>query len=37
VTARLRGQTIDAAMKIPFGAFLCPALWIVFYANVLPG
>jgi hypothetical protein len=23
-------------MKIPFGTFLCPALWLVFYANVLP-
>jgi leader peptidase (prepilin peptidase) / N-methyltransferase len=34
--ARLRGETIDASMKIPFGAFLCPALWLVFYASVLP-
>jgi leader peptidase (prepilin peptidase) / N-methyltransferase len=34
--ARLRGETIDASMKIPFGAFLCPALWLVFYAGVLP-
>jgi leader peptidase (prepilin peptidase)/N-methyltransferase len=24
--ARLRGETIDASMKIPFGAFQCPAL-----------
>jgi leader peptidase (prepilin peptidase) / N-methyltransferase len=34
--ARLRGETIDASMQIPFGAFLCPALWLVFYASVLP-
>jgi leader peptidase (prepilin peptidase) / N-methyltransferase len=34
--ARLRGETIDTTMKIPFGAFLCPALWLVFYASVLP-
>jgi len=24
-------------MRIPLGAFLCPALWLVFYASVLPG
>jgi leader peptidase (prepilin peptidase)/N-methyltransferase len=34
--ARLRGETIHASMKIPFGAYLCPALWLVFYASVLP-
>ena len=34
--AWVRGQAIDASMKIPFGAFLCPALWLVFYASVLP-
>jgi leader peptidase (prepilin peptidase) / N-methyltransferase len=34
--AHLRGRPIDAAVKIPFGAFLCPALWLVFYASVLP-
>jgi leader peptidase (prepilin peptidase)/N-methyltransferase len=34
--ARLRGETIDASMKIPFGAYLCPAPWLVFYASVLP-
>jgi len=37
VLARLRGQGIDATMKLPFGAFLCPALWLVFYAGVLAG
>jgi leader peptidase (prepilin peptidase) / N-methyltransferase len=36
LVARLRGETIDASMQIPFGAFLCPALWLVFYASVLP-
>jgi len=35
--ARLRGQAISASTKIPFGAFLCPALWFIFYVGVLPG
>jgi leader peptidase (prepilin peptidase)/N-methyltransferase len=34
--AHLRGQPIEGTMKLPFGAFLCPALWLVFYASVLP-
>ena len=34
--AHLRGRSIEAATKLPFGAFLCPALWLVFYVNVLP-
>jgi len=35
--ARLRGESIDAMTKLPFGAFLCPALWLVFYAGELSG
>ena len=35
--ARLRGESIDATAKLPFGAFLCPALWLVFYAAELSG
>jgi leader peptidase (prepilin peptidase) / N-methyltransferase len=31
--ARLNGQPVVRTTKIPFGAFLCPALWIVFYAD----
>lgn len=34
--ARLRGAQIDAGMKLPFGAFLCPALWLVFFLSALP-
>jgi leader peptidase (prepilin peptidase) / N-methyltransferase len=34
--ARLRGDRIDGTMRIPFGAFLCPALWLTFFANNLP-
>jgi leader peptidase (prepilin peptidase) / N-methyltransferase len=34
---RLRGESFDAAAKLPFGAFLCPALWLVFYACALTG
>jgi leader peptidase (prepilin peptidase)/N-methyltransferase len=33
--AYLRGRPIEAATKLPFGAFLCPALWLVFYALAL--
>ena len=37
IVARLRGQPIGATMKLPFGAFLCPALWLIFYVTVLSG
>jgi leader peptidase (prepilin peptidase)/N-methyltransferase len=37
VFARLRGESIDATAKLPFGAFLCPALWLVFYAGEWSG
>jgi leader peptidase (prepilin peptidase)/N-methyltransferase len=33
--AHLRGRTLGRTSRIPFGAFLCPALWIVFYAGAL--
>jgi leader peptidase (prepilin peptidase) / N-methyltransferase len=35
--ARLRGEAISGSTKIPFGAFLCPALWLIFYVGALPG
>jgi leader peptidase (prepilin peptidase) / N-methyltransferase len=31
-----RGHSIDAEAKLPFGAFLCPSLWLVFFASALP-
>ncbi len=34
--AHLRGSRIEGTMKIPLGAFLCPALWFAFYASRLP-
>jgi leader peptidase (prepilin peptidase) / N-methyltransferase len=34
--AHLRGNRIEGTMKIPLGAFLCPALWFAFYASSLP-
>jgi leader peptidase (prepilin peptidase)/N-methyltransferase len=37
VFAHLRGDEIDRTMQLPFGAFLCPALWLTFYASYLPG
>jgi leader peptidase (prepilin peptidase)/N-methyltransferase len=33
--ARLSGEAVARTTKIPFGAFLCPALWIVFYADIV--
>ncbi len=35
--ARLRGETLDCSTKVPFGAFLCPALWLLFYCGTLSG
>jgi leader peptidase (prepilin peptidase)/N-methyltransferase len=35
--AGFRGQAIQGGMKLPFGAFLCPALWLAFYAGALTG
>jgi leader peptidase (prepilin peptidase) / N-methyltransferase len=31
--AHLNGQPVTRATRIPFGTFLCPALWIVFYVD----
>jgi leader peptidase (prepilin peptidase)/N-methyltransferase len=31
-----RGHAIEPTSRIPFGAFLCPALWLVFYVGALP-
>jgi len=33
MVARLRGRSVMRTTRIPFGAFLCPALWIVFFAD----
>jgi len=33
--AQLRGHAIERATRLPFGAFLCPSLWLVFYAGAL--
>ena len=31
----LRGERIERSMRLPFGAFLCPALWLAFYVDTL--
>lgn len=31
----LRGRKLAATTRIPFGAFLCPSLWLVFYLDTL--
>jgi hypothetical protein len=33
--SHLRGKSMHAASKLPLVAFLCPALWLVFYAVAL--
>jgi leader peptidase (prepilin peptidase)/N-methyltransferase len=33
--AHLRGRTMARTTRLPLGAFLCPALWLVFFASVL--
>ena len=33
--SRLRGHAIARTTRIPFGAFLCPALWLAFFASLL--
>jgi leader peptidase (prepilin peptidase)/N-methyltransferase len=33
--ASISGQSVTRTTRIPFGAFLCPALWIVFYTDSL--
>jgi leader peptidase (prepilin peptidase)/N-methyltransferase len=33
VLAHLSGRAVVRTTRIPFGAFLCPALWIVFFAD----
>jgi leader peptidase (prepilin peptidase) / N-methyltransferase len=34
--AHMRGTRVERTMRIPLGAFLCPALWFTFYASRLP-
>jgi len=31
--AHLKGRPVTRTTRIPFGTFLCPALWIVFYVD----
>jgi leader peptidase (prepilin peptidase) / N-methyltransferase len=33
MSAHLKGQPITRTTRIPFGTFLCPSLWIAFYAD----
>ncbi|WP_315833189.1 A24 family peptidase [Bradyrhizobium prioriisuperbiae] len=35
LAARWRGETVERTARVPFGAFLCPALWLVDYATRL--
>jgi leader peptidase (prepilin peptidase) / N-methyltransferase len=32
-----RGERLDGATKLPLGAYLCPALWLVFYIGAWTG
>jgi leader peptidase (prepilin peptidase)/N-methyltransferase len=31
--AHFKGHSVTRTTRIPFGTFLCPALWIVFYVS----
>jgi leader peptidase (prepilin peptidase) / N-methyltransferase len=33
--AHWRGHMIERASRVPFGTFLCPSLWVMFYASAL--
>lgn len=35
--AALSGQRIDRATRVPFGAFLCPAAWLTYFAGIVMG
>src|SRR5215469_13267331 len=35
--AALRGQRIERTTRVPLGAFLCPAVWLTYFASVLVG
>ena len=35
--ATLRGQRIERTTRVPLGAFLCPAVWLTYFASVLVG
>jgi leader peptidase (prepilin peptidase)/N-methyltransferase len=37
LVSRFRGHPISRNAKVPFGAFLCPSLWFVFYMYLLQG
>jgi leader peptidase (prepilin peptidase) / N-methyltransferase len=37
VFAHRRGKSIEAGTRLPFGAFLCPAVWLMFYVDALGG
>jgi leader peptidase (prepilin peptidase)/N-methyltransferase len=36
VLVRGGGLAAKRGLKLPFGAFLCPALWLIFFMNALP-
>jgi leader peptidase (prepilin peptidase)/N-methyltransferase len=35
--SNVSGRRMRASTRLPFGAFLCPALWLIFYIGMLPG
>jgi leader peptidase (prepilin peptidase)/N-methyltransferase len=35
LAARWRGDLVERTARVPFGAFLCPALWLVYFATRL--
>jgi leader peptidase (prepilin peptidase)/N-methyltransferase len=35
LAARWRGEAVERTARVPFGAFLCPALWLVYFSTRL--
>jgi leader peptidase (prepilin peptidase) / N-methyltransferase len=35
--AALRGQRVERTTRVPLGAFLCPAVWLAYFASALTG
>ena len=35
--AALRGQRVERTTRVPLGTFLCPAVWLTYFASVLTG
>jgi leader peptidase (prepilin peptidase) / N-methyltransferase len=37
LVAHLRGRAVDRLTRVPFGAYLCPALWLIYFGRAVVG